>query len=319
MRQTSTTKAFGTPARVMPRGLRRLLAAVPRAWRHRSDVMRWIDWAEYRRYSHIDLELGDEVAHFSLLDFYSRRFFCRPGVGRYVHEPVATAALLRRMKYAKSFGDIGANLGHFTVVAGVANREAKLLAVEMDRSLRPIIERNVELNGLHLSLLESAAVGAEAGEVFYTPHPLSFLCKVMGEAVDSFCDFVASPVVRLEEVFERAGFVPEVLKVDIDGAELRALEGCYDQLSASRPDLFLEVHRHHLPRFGGSIEEVLRLLGECGYRCFRMVDFRVPNQAAGRWPEIENGDVLQSETGDMLFVTASPELHPWLSNGSLAQ
>lgn len=313
MTSSDYIKTRGTPAAPMPRGLRRLLAAVPRLWRHRSDVMRWLDWLEYRRFSHIEVDLGGEVAQFSLQDFYSRRFFCRPGIERYVHEPVATAALLRRMRYAKSFGDIGANLGHFTVVAGVGNRDAQLLAVEMDGSLRSIIERNVELNGLRLTHLESVAVGAEAGEVLYTPHPLSFLCKVTGDTVDAFRDSATSPVVRLADVFDRAGFVPEVLKIDIDGAELHALEGMHEQLRANRPDLFLEVHRHHLPRCGGSVEEVLRLLGECGYRCFRMSDFRGSRQSVEPWPEIENGDLLQSETGDMLFVTAAPEQHSWLS------
>lgn len=302
----TTSESSSVLAKARPAGLPRVLGLVSSAWRNRKQIVEFLEWREWRRFSCLAYDIQNTRALFSLDDFYSARFFGRPGRRWYEHEPGVSAALFMRMRSAKSFADIGANLGFFTILAGLANQNARVLTVEMDRSLYAVIKRNIELNGLRHVNVESCAVGREFGEVSYTPHALSFLCKVANESVGPFATQATAPVVRLEDLFEKVGFVPEVIKMDIDGAELGALQGMGQVLDRDRPDLFLEVHHKFLPDFGGSVPEVGELLASCGYRCFVIQEYRSGSVSAGRWPEVQDFSQLTSATGDMLFATADP-------------
>ena len=51
-------------------------------------------------------------------------------------------------------------------------------------------------------------------------------------------------------------YYPDLLKIDIDGAEMSALRGMSRILQETEPDLLLEVHPTILPRAGSSAAEV---------------------------------------------------------------
>ena len=57
----------------------------------------------------------------------------------------------------------------------------------------------------------------------------------------------------------------DLLKVDVEGAELALLRGAKEVLRRHRPLLLLEVNEGSLSRQGSSSAEVLALLDEAGY------------------------------------------------------
>lgn len=81
-----------------------------------------------------------------------------------------------------------------------------------------------------------------------------------------------TPVVTLdafcaEQGIERVDFI----RMDIEGAEQKALEGATGILERDRPHVLLEIHPPMLQaRFGGSGEEVLELFRSRGYRMFAL-------------------------------------------------
>jgi hypothetical protein len=61
---------------------------------------------------------------------------------------------------------------------------------------------------------------------------------------------------------------PNVLKIDVEGAEYQVLEGSESILARSHPTIFLEIHNDgRLSEIGGSEKEIYKLLKEHNYDC----------------------------------------------------
>ncbi len=58
---------------------------------------------------------------------------------------------------------------------------------------------------------------------------------------------------------------PNVIKIDVEGAEERVLKGGIKMLTSGERDLFIEIHPQFLPLFNSSAERVWDLITELGY------------------------------------------------------
>lgn len=61
---------------------------------------------------------------------------------------------------------------------------------------------------------------------------------------------------------------PEIMKIDVEGAEVDVLRGAIQLLKAHRPILVLSVHPNRLSALGHSTQDVSSLMEECGYQAF---------------------------------------------------
>jgi len=59
-----------------------------------------------------------------------------------------------------------------------------------------------------------------------------------------------------------------LVKIDVEGAELRLLRGAAEVLASAKPDIVIEVEPEHLRRQGASVEEVKSLLQDAGYHAY---------------------------------------------------
>lgn len=87
-------------------------------------------------------------------------------------------------------------------------------------------------------------------------------------ALDAFCD---------EHGIERVDFI----RMDIEGAEQRALEGALALIDRDHPHVLIEIHPLMLKaRFGGSAEAVVRVFQSRGYRMFALKGDRLEERQA---------------------------------------
>ena len=81
-----------------------------------------------------------------------------------------------------------------------------------------------------------------------------------------------STAIRLM-VLSEGSRMPDVIKLDIEGAEFLALNGAGATLSApNAPQLFIEFHPQEMRSLGGTLEHCLQLLQEHGYRRYEIVE-----------------------------------------------
>lgn len=150
---------------------------------------------------------------------------------------------------------------HQAVVAMVLAREVgqsgAVLAVEAMRHNCEVGRRNLELNSIGNVEIMEAGVAREPGTLRFTFGMNSSLSPASGS--------VEVPAVSIDQLATRYG-LPDVLFIDIEGAELEALRGA-DRTLRTRPSCFVEVHVDEgLERMGGSSSEILSLLSGYGFQ-----------------------------------------------------
>jgi len=169
--------------------------------------------------------------------------------------------------------DIGANVGVFTTLAALNG--AKVIASEPSKVIRAILEGNVTLNGFarEVTIVSDAVSCSDEMMPFYETRPGNWgVGRVFsfghsaGKSKDYevHCDTI--------DGFVRRFGMPDVIKLDIEGAEFLALNGAGATLSApNAPQLFIEFHPQEIMSLGGTLEHCLQLLLEHGYRRYEIV------------------------------------------------
>lgn len=76
------------------------------------------------------------------------------------------------------------------------------------------------------------------------------------------------PMVHLDGFIAESGLIPDVVKIDIEGGEFRALEGAQRLLERHHPDLIIETHALEIEGVGGSLPELCGLLESFGYALY---------------------------------------------------
>ncbi len=128
--------------------------------------------------------------------------------------------------------DVGANAGFYTLLAGkLAGAQGQVIAVEPFPENQRSLKRHMALNpDLNIRLIEAAA-SASCGEArFHT----GVTRLTGGLSVDG--DLVVTTITL--DSLPRA----DLLKIDVEGAELEVLQGAERLLREKRPTIFLATH-----------------------------------------------------------------------------
>jgi FkbM family methyltransferase len=169
--------------------------------------------------------------------------------------------LAHLMRPGDLFADIGANVGMYSVwVAGITGANA--VSFEPVPVTFKALSQNIRLNDLaHLIEAHQVAAGAEAGIVRMTCDVGGLDHVVQGRPPDST---VEVPVVRVDDLLD--GRAPYAMKIDVEGFELRALQGAVKTLQ--RPDvkaIVIELQDWTLRKFGTSEAECREFLTSFGF------------------------------------------------------
>jgi len=153
-------------------------------------------------------------------------------------EPHTSALIESHLRPGDVFWDIGANAGYFSLLASrVVGPSGFVVAVEADPNVGRILTEEMTVNGVaHYQLLD-AAVAGESGEVTFMRMANSMLSSLASQVSGGESFTVRG--ITLDEMLQEHPR-PDVIKMDIEGAEVEALQ---------KADALLDPARGHRPRW----------------------------------------------------------------------
>jgi len=162
-----------------------------------------------------------------------------------------------------TFFDVGANIG--TVTIAIAMTGAECLAFEPAPANAARLAENAELNRLGNVTVIEAAMWSDGGTVALRVDGAEGAGR--SRVVDAGdAKAIEVPATTLDRFAGGGAAAPDLLKIDVEGAELEVLRGAERTLEAGRVrEVFVETHPLQLSELGASEADVATLLGDVGY------------------------------------------------------
>jgi FkbM family methyltransferase len=162
------------------------------------------------------------------------------------HDPISQGALKMLLKPGMAFFDIGANVGFFSVIAArLVGPGGQVVAFEPLPANARALAHNARLNGFRNLAVRQEALAASDGEATFllSAEPTWGKLSGAGKPPDQQDGETTVAVRRLDNVIERDGLpVPNVMKIDVEGAEVDLLAGAERTLRERRPVILMELH-----------------------------------------------------------------------------
>lgn len=171
------------------------------------------------------------------------------------------------------FIDIGANQGEFSLFAAKYLKQGFVYSFEPQNDMYKMLEKNIELNSfenikLHnfglgekeeiLKLYTSGDTVLHAGwhEGLFTTFPTSYRNKFVQDV----------SIKRMDNVFSMDSITRvDMIKIDVEGAELFVLKGAKSFIKKFKPKLILEVNEDTFRQAGYSTKDLINFLDSFDY------------------------------------------------------
>jgi FkbM family methyltransferase len=179
------------------------------------------------------------------------------------HEPEVQELLSKVLDPGMVYYDVGANVGFFGVIAArLLGPSGRVVCFEPLPANARQIEYNAKLNGFVNIVVRCEALGgSNRVETFNTSiEPTWGSLSSVGKAPEQALGKISVDVRTLDALCVPDGLpLPDVIQVDIEGAEAEFLEGARMTLTTHRPILVIELHRTN--------DAVTAILERFGYVC----------------------------------------------------
>src|SRR5215469_6631118 len=260
--------------------LLRSFAAMPGRWRDSISRLRWqhpmlnqMVTLAARRIRNCDLDIQEGIGRG--LRFNSGGSASSFALGSW--QVVEQLALKAMLAPDMTIYDVGANVGFFSVIAArLLGPKGRVICFEpLPENFRQI-SHNAMLNGFtNIQVIEKALGNFDGEASFWTSgEPTWGKLVSTGKTPDKMTGEIMVPVRRLDGIVADNGLpTPDVIKIDVEGAEADVLAGAVEILRRNRPALLIELH--------GTNAAVAKLLTELGYKTAVLGDSAPIMQAHG--------------------------------------
>ena len=187
--------------------------------------------------------------------------------------------------------DVGALHGVFSLAFTGANPERRAVAVDASPVAFARLLYNIHHNVPQQVTAVECALSSQSGTVamhYEWEHAVA--AGTRGENAGRTIQMVCETG---DDLCRRLNFEPDVVKIDVEGHEIKVLKGLDATIAASRPLIFLEVHPLRIRQEQDSLQDLLSILERWRYGVFHLDGGEV------------GADELVNSRGDMRVVLRS--------------
>jgi FkbM family methyltransferase len=191
--------------------------------------------------------------------------FATPEGRRSFADDASLKAVRKLVRSAHSFWDVGANCGLFSLFAAQENPGLFIVSIEASTLHYQTLSSNWALQPSERWLCLHTAVGDRDGVTHLSRRGSGFDHVV--ENPQTHAEVELRPMAKLDTLAAVLGAASiDVLKVDVEGYELKVLQGASNLLKQRRIGVIVLESDGHGRRYGSSQAETIRHLEEREYR-----------------------------------------------------
>jgi FkbM family methyltransferase len=155
-----------------------------------------------------------------------------------------TDSMKNEVRDGDVFFDIGANVGYYTILASrMVGPHGHVVSCEpLVRNLA-FLQRHVTRNrASNVTILPFACSDSEGISAFSAGSNVATGQLTSGNSNSS----ILVPTIRIDTIVQRSERRPDVIKIDVEGAELDVLKGARQTLVEAKPVIYLSTHSNEL-------------------------------------------------------------------------
>lgn len=238
---------------------------------NRANLCRWMCRLGFR---FVQTRVGPTRLWVDLEDGLGQYFFIH-----HRYEEFETTLIEQVARPGMTVVDIGAHIGYYTLLlAAKVGKTGKVFAIEPAPDNMLLLQRNIRLHRLSNVVCEQAAVMDYEGQVtLYLSHINHGDHRVVDAMDDKHFNAgvprrqVSVRTIILDKYLAQAGVQPDLVKMDIQGAEMLALAGMVNTLSNPNLVLFCEFWPYGIRQTRREPIEFLKALQRMGFEIFEIV------------------------------------------------
>lgn len=170
--------------------------------------------------------------------------------------------------------DIGANCGWYSLALARHCPMAHIHAFEPIPHTHDILARNIRHNGLTNVFAHQLAFSNHeiTLEFLHTPRcsGATSLLKAGQPVPLERLEKITCPSTTLDIFCTQYGLAPDIIKCDVEGAEMMVIQGGEQMLAAHKPVILIELLRKWSRQFGYHPNDVVKQLAQQGYRAYTL-------------------------------------------------
>jgi FkbM family methyltransferase len=200
------------------------------------------------------------------------------------YEPHVTAIIEGLLRPGMVFVDIGANIGYYSLLAArLAGPNGKVIAFEPGATNCALLAQSLQLNDMHNVTIKPCAIADIDGSVSYGADDSNGRI-----AIERCAGLPGVPAVTLDTALAAEPRI-DFIKMDIEGAEGRALRGMQQILQRHRPVVCSEFTPAAMPTTSGMAPELYLDL----WRAFGYELSLIPRRSAWQPQPLSNTAIMQ--------------------------
>lgn len=189
-------------------------------------------------------------------------------------EAQTTALFKQLVKKGMNVVDIGANIGYFTLLAAsLVGKKGKVFAFEPAPQNYALLVKNIEVNGYKNVIPVQKAVSSDTGKIEFFLDTIALGQSSLFKVSENPTEPIMVDVVSLDEFFKDNECPIDIVKMDVEGAEMAVLLGMA-KIVANNDDLkiFTEFWPDGLQKSGFSPQEYWKQLKQFGFKFIYLIN-----------------------------------------------